>query len=131
MHLLFLYEFKLDHNTFQTAANINRTWGEGSTCNWIVWHSFQRFLCVDMNLEDQKCKNFCLVKQNVSSTGWSMRSNFISCQHLVTSRLGDTAEAMWDFATSTINSWYLIHWIPFFFKHLDSFLYQNSFHFKW
>ena len=33
---LFFNEFKLGHNASQTLDKINRVWGEGSTCDWIV-----------------------------------------------------------------------------------------------
>ena len=46
--------FKLVHNTSQTAININREWSEGSTCNRIVCHWFQKFFSGDTKLEDQE-----------------------------------------------------------------------------
>lgn len=31
----------------------NRIWGEGSTCDWTVWHWFVKFHSEDMSFEDQ------------------------------------------------------------------------------
>ena len=56
--VLLLNEFKLGHNASQTAANINKTWGEGSTCDQTVQHWFQKFYSGDMNLEDQEGRRY-------------------------------------------------------------------------
>ena len=36
IRLLILHEFKLENNASETSNNINRAWGEGSTCDWTV-----------------------------------------------------------------------------------------------
>ena len=35
-HIYLIAEFKLGHNTSQTAININREWMEGPTRDWTV-----------------------------------------------------------------------------------------------
>ena len=54
MHLHFLHDFKLGHNASQTAANINRAWGEGSTNDWTEWYWFLKFCSVNINLKNQE-----------------------------------------------------------------------------
>ncbi|CAI9735629.1 Transposase type 1 [Octopus vulgaris] len=51
LRLLFLHEFKLGHNAFQTAANSNRAWGEGSTSDHTVPTPVQKFRSSDDSLE--------------------------------------------------------------------------------
>ena len=51
---IYLHEFNLDHNASQTAANINRAWGEGSTCDQTDRRWFQKFRSLDTNFEDQE-----------------------------------------------------------------------------
>ncbi|XP_029646755.1 histone-lysine N-methyltransferase SETMAR-like [Octopus sinensis] len=54
--LLFLHEFKLGYNDAQTAANVNRAWGEGSTSDRTVRRWFQKFRSGDERLEDEKSR---------------------------------------------------------------------------
>lgn len=54
MHLLFYISSSLIIVS-QTAANINRTWCEGSTCDWTVQCWFLKFCSKDMSLESQDC----------------------------------------------------------------------------
>ncbi|XP_029643898.1 histone-lysine N-methyltransferase SETMAR-like [Octopus sinensis] len=51
--LLCLHEFKLGSNASQTATNLNRTWGEGSTSDRTIRKWFQNVRSGDEGLEDE------------------------------------------------------------------------------
>lgn len=50
---IFLPEFKLGHNAFQSAANISRVWDQGSTCDLTAWCWFLKFISTNIPLEDE------------------------------------------------------------------------------
>ncbi|XP_029651977.1 histone-lysine N-methyltransferase SETMAR-like [Octopus sinensis] len=54
LRLLSLHEFKLGYNAFQTAANIDRVWGEESTSDRTVRRWFLRFLSGNVSFEDEE-----------------------------------------------------------------------------
>ena len=54
LRLLMLHEFKLGHNASDTCININRAWGEGSTCDQTVRMWFQKFCKGDESLDDEE-----------------------------------------------------------------------------
>ena len=69
MRLLVLDKTKHGDKASQSAANVNRAWDEGSTCDWTIRRLFQKFLSGNADLEDQEGRNACSVKQNAAGTG--------------------------------------------------------------
>ncbi|XP_029638041.1 histone-lysine N-methyltransferase SETMAR-like [Octopus sinensis] len=59
LRLFFLHEFKLGHNTSQTAANINRAWGEGDINDRTVRRWFPKFRSRDESLEEESRGRSC------------------------------------------------------------------------
>ena len=54
LRLPFLHKFKLGNNASQTAANINKAWGEGITSDRTVRRRFQKFRSGDESLQDEE-----------------------------------------------------------------------------
>ena len=53
LRLLFLYEFKLEHNAAVAASNIDLAFGKGTANQWTIRRWFEKFRSGGINFENE------------------------------------------------------------------------------
>ena len=57
IHVVFLFKFKMGHNTVETTCNINNTFDLGTNKHTVDWW-FRKFCKGDESLEDEDCSGW-------------------------------------------------------------------------